>query len=233
MKFQTTLIPATLVKRYKRFLADVELETGRIITVHCPNTGSMKTCSTPGWKVMISDSGNPKRKLRYTWEMIHNHRCWIGINTHLANKIVSGGIQKGLIPELTGYKSMRNEVKYGRNSRIDILLESSSQQRCYIEVKNVSLVDEDGCYKFPDAVTERGRKHLYELLAQVKAGQRAVMLYLIQRSDGTIFKPAAAIDPVYATALGEAHDQGVEILPYLAKVKPDSIAIDRKIDFKL
>lgn len=232
MIFDRPLIRATLIRRYKRFLADVELETGETITVHCPNSGSMKTCMTPGWPAMLSDSENPKRKYRYTWEMVHNGHCWIGINTHLANKIVAEGIGTGQIPELAGYDSLRTEVKYGQNSRIDILLESEAE-KCFVEVKNVTLVEADGFYKFPDAVTVRGRKHLYELQDQVARGHRAVMLYLIQRNDGTVFKPAADIDPDYAASLREVHASGVEILPYLSDVQPTGIRVTERVDFAL
>ena len=204
MEFSQPLIPGILLKRYKRFLADIKLDTGEFITAHCANSGSMKTCKEPGWKVLVSKSNNPKRKLKYTWEMVHNGTCWIGINTQVPNKIASEAILNGVIPELAGYTNLKNEVKYGKNSRIDILL-TGDQPDCYVEVKNVTLVEEDGFYKFPDAVTERGRKHLSELLDVVKAGGRAVMLYVIQRSDGTIFKPAYEIDPAYGARLKEVH----------------------------
>lgn len=232
MKFEKKLIEGTLIKRYKRFLADVKLTDGNFLTAHCPNSGSMKTCKEPGWKVMLSDSGNPKRKFRYTWEMVHNGVCWIGINTHLANKLAAEAIQNGWIPELTGYDELNTEVKYGNNSRIDILLNSNTRF-CYIEVKNVTLVEEDGFYRFPDSVTERGRKHLYELAEMVKQGHRAVMLYVIQRNDGSIFRPAERIDPAYSESLREVHQLGVEILPYRADVTPGKIELKHKTDFVL
>lgn len=231
MVFPYPLLEAALIKRYKRFLADIQLPSGEVITVHCPNSGSMKTCAEPGWPIMFSDSRNPERKYRYTWEMVHNGECWIGINTHLANKIVVDGVEQGLIPELRGYPSLRTEVKYGRNSRIDILLENNDR-KCYVEVKNVTLA-EDGIFKFPDAVTVRGQKHLAELMAMIDAGHRAVMVYLIQRSDGRCFQPAAEIDPVYARRLREAYEHGVEILPYRAVVSPDGIWIAEKLSFVL
>lgn len=221
-----------LLRRYKRFIADVELEDGRIVQAHCPNSGSMKTCLGEGWPVMLSDSNNPKRKLRYTWEMVHNGRCWIGINTHLANAIVAEAIEREKIPELAGYGQLRREVRYGQNSRVDILL-TGNKHTCYVEVKNVTLVEEDGFYKFPDSVTVRGLKHLDELAAMVKEGHRAVMLFLIQRSDGTSFKPAQEIDPAYSARLSEVAGQGVEIMPYLAEVTPQQIEIKHKIPYEL
>ena len=231
MKFEQKLIPGTLIKRYKRFLADVKLDNGALITAHCPNSGSMKPCKEPGWKVMLSQSDNPKRKLKYTWEMVHNGVCWIGVNTHLANKLAMEAIQNGVINELQGYDNLKTEVKYGKNSRIDLLL-SGNGKKCYVEVKNVTLV-ENGFYKFPDAVTTRGQKHLLELQEMMRRGHRAVMLYVIQRNDGSIFKPAADIDPVYSKYLREAYAAGVEILPYLAKVSEWEIMLDSLIPFEL
>ena len=232
MKFDKPLIEGTLLKRYKRFLADVKLHDGQYITAHCPNSGSMKTCKKPGWKVLVSESDNPARKLKHTWEMVHNGKCWIGINTQIPNKIAREAIQNGVIPELNGYDQIQSEVKYGKNSRIDLLLKGS-KGTCYVEVKNVTLVEADGFYKFPDAVTERGRKHLYELSEMVKIGHRAVILFVIQRSDGTTFKPADHIDLKYAQALKEVHQQGVEILAYRANVSPTEIELKNKISYSL
>lgn len=232
MRFNQTLIEGRLIRRYKRFLADIELSNGQLITAHCPNSGSMKTCNQPGWKVLLSDSNNPKRKLRYSWEMVHNERCWIGINTHLANKIVAEAIRQKRIPELDGYTDLRAEVSYGKNSRIDLLL-SNDHQLCYVEVKNVTLVEEDGFYKFPDAVTSRGLKHLKELREMVRQKHRAVMFFLIQRSDGSLFKPAEHIDPQYTRMLRRVYKEGVEILPYAASVTPQEITISHRVDFNL
>ncbi len=232
MKFSEPLLKGFLIKRYKRFLADVRLSDNGLLTAHCPNSGSMKTCQEPGWPVMLSDSNNPKRKLRYTWEMVHNGICWIGINTHLANRIAREAIESGTIEELTGYSGIRAEVKYGQNSRIDLLL-SGNGASCYVEIKNVTLVEEDGHYYFPDAVTERGRKHLGELEEMVRRGHRAVMLFVIQRSDGDIFKPADHIDPKYGTALRQAVENGVEVLAYRAEVTPQEISVKNKIEVQL
>ncbi|MEJ2054260.1 MAG: DNA/RNA nuclease SfsA [Calditrichaceae bacterium] len=232
MKFSKPLIEGVLLKRYKRFLADVKLNDGSFVTAHCPNSGSMKTCKESGWKVLLSESDNPKRKLKYTWEMVHNGKCWIGINTQVPNKIAYEAIQNNLIPELAGYGEIKSEVKYGKNSRIDLLL-SGDKGLCYVEVKNVTLVEADGFYRFPDAVTERGRKHLYELLDMIQSGHRAVMLYVIQRSDGTSFKPAGHIDPAYAKSLKEVNRQGVEILVYQANVSPVEIKLNKPISYSL
>jgi len=232
MRFETPLTPGKLIKRYKRFLADIELENGDIITAHCPNSGSMKSCQYPGWKVMLSYHDNPKRKYQYTWEMVHNGICWIGINTGIPNQIVEEAIKQKEIPALNGYNEIKREVPYGKNSRIDIYLKNA-RQICYIEVKNVTLVEDDHFYSFPDSVTVRGKKHLYELIDMVKQGYRAVMFYVIQRSDGTTFKPAAHIDPAYAESLKEAYEKGVEILVYQAEVKPDSIVLRNEIPWAL
>ena len=232
MKFKQSLIQGNLIKRYKRFLADIRLPDGNIITCHCPNSGSMKTCIGDDWPVLLSKSDNPTRKYPHTWEMVHNGRCWIGINTHLANTIAFEAISDGTIAELQGYEIIEREKNYGQNSRIDILLHKGND-KCYVEVKNVTLVEEDGYYRFPDSVTSRGLKHLHELRKIVEDGGRAVMLYVIQRSDGTIFKPADHIDPEYARVLKTVYKDGVEILPYLADVNPEGIRIIKKIEFSL
>lgn len=232
MTFKTQLIPGKLIKRYKRFLADVILESGETVTVHCPNSGSMRTCAVPGWDVLLSRSDNPTRKYPLTWEMVHNGTCWIGINTGIPNLIAAEAAMDGTIPELAGYDELRREVRYGQNSRIDLLLESSGK-KCFVEVKNVTLVEEDGHNYFPDAVTERGKKHLLELTDMVRAGHRAVMLFVIQRSDGDEFRPAGHIDPAYADALQVAAANGVELLAYQANVSPKGISIQSRKQLNL
>ena len=224
MRFDHELIPGRLSRRYKRFLADVELEDGTTTTVHCPNSGSMRGCLGDGWPVLLSLSANPKRKHPLTWEMVHNGRCWIGINTHLANRLAVEAIESGTVTELAGYDALRREVAYGEASRVDILLERS-RDRCFVEVKNVTMVDDRGRFAFPDAVTERGRKHLDELTGVVEHGHRAVMLFIIQRSDGDGFAPADEIDPKYGAALRRAFERGVEILAYRAEVTPPAITV--------
>ena len=231
MIFKQTLIPGKLIQRYKRFLADIELDTGKIITAHCPNSGSMKSCMMPGWKVMLSQSDNPKRKYKYTWEMVHNGKCWIGVNTIIPNIITEEALLNESIPELKGYDEVKREVKYGTNSRIDILLKSENQL-CYVEVKNVTLVEDDGNYYFPDSVTSRGLKHLHELIEMKSQDHRSVMLFVIQRNDGEIFKPAAHIDPKYAEGLKNAYENGVEILVRQADVTPTEINLIKKIPWQ-
>lgn len=232
MIFKPSLIPGKLIKRYKRFLADFELESGEIITAHCPNSGSMKTCVGEGWEVRLSYHDNPKRKYVHTWEMVHNGKCWIGINTGIPNRIAEEAIREGIISELSGYNEIKREVKYGKNSRIDLLLQDQNKT-CYVEVKNVTLVEEDGDYYFPDSVTVRGQKHLYELADMVKEGHRAVMFYVIQRNDGNHFKPAAHINALYAKSLKEVYKKGVEIIAYRAEVVPEEIQLVEKIHWKL
>ena len=223
------IIFGTLIKRYKRFLADVKLEDGSVITVHCPNTGRMTTCAEPGWRVALSDSQNPKRKYRYTWELVHNGECWICVNTGRANEIAAEAVSTGIIPELSGYAEVIREQKFG-NSRFDLLL-CTGAARCYVEVKNVTLLADDGSYAFPDAVTERGRKHLNELIEVVKAGHRAAMLFVIPRSDGTAFRAAHEIDPKYADALIKAQAAGVEVLVWRAEVSPEALRLSEAVDY--
>ena len=222
------IIFGTLIKRYKRFLADVGLEDGRVITAHCPNTGRMTSCAEPGWRVALSDSRNPKRKHRYTWELVHNGDCWICVNTGRANEMAFEAVSSGILPELAGYTETLREQTFG-NSRFDLLLRDGDK-RCYVEVKNVTLLAGDGCYAFPDAVTERGRKHLLELMEVVKAGHRAAMLYVIPRSDGTIFRAAREIDPAYADALNAAVTAGVEIYCRRAAVSPEEVRLADAVD---
>jgi len=229
MIFDPPLEYGTLIRRYKRFLADVELDDGTVITAHCPNTGRMTTCAEPGWRVALSDSQNPKRKHRYTWELVNNGACWICVNTGRANEIAFEGLSRGAIPELAGFAEVLREQKFG-NSRFDLLLRNGSRH-CYVEVKNVTLLEDDGCYAFPDAVTERGRKHLLELIEVVKAGHRAAMLYVIPRSDGSLFRAARGIDPAYSDALDAAIAAGVEVYVWQADVSPQRIGLDKPIAF--
>jgi len=223
MKFDSPLLFGTLIRRYKRFLADVELEDGSVITVHCPNTGRMTTCAEPGWRVALSDSQNPKRKYRFTWELVHNGQCWICVNTGRANKIAAEAVVNGTIPELSGYAEVLREQTFG-NSRFDLLLRTG-KKLCYVEVKSVTLLAGDGCYAFPDAVTERGRKHLNELVEVVRAGHRAAMLYVIPRSDGSTFRAADEVDPKYAEALDVAVAAGVGIYAWRVDVSPEEIRL--------
>ena len=227
MRFPGELIPAILEQRYKRFLADVRLQDGSVITVHCPNPGAMMGLKDPGIRCWISDSGNPKRKLRHTLELVEAHaptgKVLVGINTNLPNKLAEEAILADRVPELTGYASLRREVKYGENSRIDILLEDDSRAPCYVEIKNVHLVRQAGLHEFPDCKTERGAKHLREMANMVDAGARAVMLYIIQREDGDRFSLAADMDPAYAEAFEDARNRGVEAYALRCKISPNEI----------
>ena len=240
MQFDQSLIRARLLRRYKRFLADVEFEAGGAgtsesgpVTIHCPNPGSMLGLAEPGLTVWLSRSDNPKRKYAYTWELVAlgegAARTHVGINTGHPNALVAEAIEAGRIPELAGLGPLRREVRYGRNSRIDILLEPEGQPPCYVEVKNVHLLRQPGLAEFPDSVTKRGAKHLEELGDMVEAGARAVSLYLVQREDCERFALAADIDPGYATAFARASARGVEALCYACRVSPTAIEVDRRL----
>jgi sugar fermentation stimulation protein A len=232
VKFSSPLIPGILLSRYKRFLADIKLDNGKIVTAHCPNSGSMKSCKEPGSRVYLSHHDKPSRKLKYTWEMIEDNHTWVGINTGHPNKLVMQAIKDKHIKELEGYSIIKPEVKLGAHSRIDILLEKSDEI-CYVEVKNVSL-KENGQARFPDAVTERGHKHLKELMNVVKQGHRAVIFFVVQREDTNSFSPADDIDPTYGKLLRKAvQTGGVEALAYQAKVSPKEIKISLSLPIKL
>ena len=225
------LVKGTLIKRYKRFLANVRLPNGKTITASVPNTGRMTTCGDTGSTIYMSTNDNPNRKFQYTWELTQAEKTLIGVNTQISNKIVYRALKKDKIPELTGYDKILKEIKYGENSRIDILLLKGKEQ-CYVEVKNVTL-EEEGLARFPDAVTTRGLKHLNELMAMVEEGHRAVMFYFVQREDATIFKPADDVDPDYGQGLREAHAKGVEIIVYDAKVSIEEINLGKPLPFEL
>jgi sugar fermentation stimulation protein A len=226
------LIEGRLIRRYKRFLADVECDDGQTLTVHCPNSGSMLGCVGDGWPVQLSLSDNPNRKFPHTLEMVHNGSCWIGINTQRANPVVEEAVRAGVITELFPFDELRPEVRLGEASRIDFALDHGGR-RTWIEVKNVTLVDDHGRYAFPDAVTTRGAKHLRELTAATERGDRAVMFYLIQRSDGRGFTTADDIDPTYGEELRRAEDRGVEILAYRADVGPEEIRVVAPVKIEL
>ncbi|MGE0076656.1 MAG: DNA/RNA nuclease SfsA [Bacteroidales bacterium] len=230
MLFSNPLIHGYLVKRYKRFLADIKLDDGSVVTAHCTNSGSMKSCLEENAEVYLSDSMNPNRKTRYTWEMIKINGDWVGINTSNPNKLAVEIVKNNLLPQLSGYTAVKPETKFG-DSRFDVYAENSSE-KCFIEVKNVSLKDENYA-RFPDAVTERGQKHLDTLIKAKLEGYRAVMLYIIQRSDVEIFAPAFDIDPKYASKLKTAFDNGVEIIPLQVKVTPTSIEPVRVLNYEL
>lgn len=231
LDFSAPLIPGTLIRRYKRFLADVELDDGRVVVAHCPNTGSMKGCAEAGSRVYLSESTNPKRKLAYTWELVEANGCWVGIHTGRANGVVEHAIRKGRIPELDGHASIRREVKYGKNSRIDLLLETG-ERKTWVEVKNTTL-EQAGTARFPDAVTERGKKHMEELAKMVKNGDEAAVVFLVHRDDCARFAPADDIDPAYGKALRKAARAGVKLLPYQACVTPKGVTVERRLPVDL
>ena len=238
MKFPTPLTRGTLLRRYKRFLSDIELESGETVVAHCANPGSMMGLAEPGSEVWLSPNANPKAKLDWRWELVRTGGGHlVCINTAHPNRVAEEAIAAQAIPELAGYGSLRREVKYGRNSRIDILLEGPDRPPCYVEIKSVTLRRPDGAHptaaEFPDAVTKRGAKHLGELSDMVENGARAVMLYLVQRGDCDHFRVAADIDPAYAAAMADARARGVEALCYACAITPEGIEIAESLPLAL
>jgi sugar fermentation stimulation protein A len=231
MIFPAPLEKGILLKRYKRFLADVRREDGTQTTVHCPNSGSMLSCSTPGSKVYISRSSNHQRKFPCTLEMIRGNSTWIGINTSLTNHLVVEGIESGAINELQNPDSLRREVRTSPASRLDILL-TKGPRTIFIEIKSCTLTV-DRCAMFPDAVTSRGTRHLQELANLVSQGQEGIIFFLVQRMDADFFRPAVHIDPLYAKTLAQVHRQGVQVLVYQADVRPEGIRIVRSLPFSM
>ncbi len=232
MRFDPPLARATLLRRYKRFLADVALEDGAELTVHCANPGSMLEVAVPGQPVLLSRSENQKRKLAYTWEMIRLSGSWVGVNTARTNSFAEAAIRKHRIVELRGYRGLHREVRTG-DSRIDFLLSDASKPDCLVEVKNVTLTDGSGTAIFPDSVTRRGQKHLRELIKIAARGQRAAMLFWVNRGDCHAFGPADHIDPAYGRLLRSARDKGVEILAYRAHLTPKQVTVDTSIPILL
>ncbi len=231
MRFPSRLIRGTLVQRYQRFLADVRLPGGEIVTAHCTNTGSMMGCKEPGSVVYISRSDKEGRRLFYTWEIIGVGRTWVGINTMHPNRLVAEAIAWGAIPELKGYDNVRREVVTRQGTRLDLCLEGSNGS-CFVEVKNVTLAV-DGAAAFPDAVSERGTKHLKELMRLRRKGHRAAVVFVIQRNDCSVFRPADEIDAEYGRWLRRAVKVGVEVLPYVAYVTPKEIVLKERLPIRL
>ncbi|WP_186386397.1 MULTISPECIES: DNA/RNA nuclease SfsA [unclassified Stappia] len=229
MRFSSPLVSGRLVKRYKRFLADVILDSGEAVTAHCANPGSMLGLREPGARVFLSLSDNPARKLKYSWEIVEADGALVGINTAHPNGLVEEALTARLIPELAGFSGLRREVKYGRNSRIDILLEGSDGRPVYVEVKNVHLMRQAGLAEFPDSVTARGAKHLVEMGDMVAEGARAAMVYLVQRPDCDRLSFAADIDPAYAAAFVAAKARGVEAYAIGCRVTPEEIVAERPV----
>jgi len=222
MRLPAPLLPGRLLRRYKRFLADIELDDGRTVTAHTPNTGSMKQCAVPGHRVLISASDNPERKLPYTLELIRVNGHWVDTHTHRANRVVEEGLRMGWIAGLEGY-DVTPEFRYGQ-SRLDFMLQRGDE-RVLVEVKNVTLCCDGNVACFPDAVTTRGQKHLRELAHAAASGDRAVILFLVQRGEAQAFTPADAIDPEYGRLLRQVAAEGVEILPCRTLVTPEETRI--------
>ncbi len=222
----------TLIRRYKRFLADIELPSGGTITVHCPNSGRMLECSQPGCRVLMSRSSNPARKLIHTWEIIEMPSSPVVVNTLRANEAASSAVRKGLIPELAGYSEVRKEVPWGKKSRLDLLLSGEGVQKCFVEVKSCTYV-QDGTAMFPDAVSSRGLKHLVDLQEVLAQGCRSVLLILIQRMDAHQFRPADHIDPRWGSELRKAYAGGIEVLIYSTSITASGMAMGCRVPLSL
>jgi len=226
------LTKGTLINRYKRFLADVRLDDGRTVTAHCANSGTMKACAEPGRPVYLSHHDNPKRKLKFTWELIDMPTSLVGVNTLVPNRLVKKSIETGRVRELLGYDEIKAEVKVSDRSRLDLRLRRNGGETCYVEIKNCTLVsDGDAC--FPDAVTSRGRKHLMELQSLLSTDTRCVIFFLVQRMDANVFYPADRIDPEYGKTLREVEKSGVEILVYDVHINLERIVLNNKLPYCL
>lgn len=228
MRFDAPLIRGTLIQRYKRFLADVEPDGGCPVTAHCPNSGSMMGMKEPGLPVLISQHDDPRRKLPYTWELVHTGDSWVGVNTARPNAIVHEALLENRIPELSGYTKIQREVKVGEHSRLDFKLEKGESPPCFVEVKSATLRQGEAAL-FPDAVTQRGKKHLLELADLVAAGRRGVIFFLVGREDCQRFEPAREIDPDYAQTLKTVVGAGVEVLAYACRVSPEEWTLDNPL----
>lgn len=235
MRFTEPLNEGILLRRYKRFLADIELADGTQVTAHCPNSGSMRTVAIPGNRALLSRATNPKRKLAWTWEIAYvgNGTVPALVNTMWPNHVVREAIEAGQVAQLTGYGTIRSEVPYGERSRIDHLLMGEDRPDCYVEVKNVTLLHEPGVASFPDGVTTRGARHLRELMQVVADGGRAVQLFHVARGDVDEVRPADSIDPHYGQTLRRAAAAGVEVLAYRAAVSPSGVTLADQIPVHL
>jgi sugar fermentation stimulation protein A len=231
MRFSQPLTPGVLVQRYKRFFADVALDDGRAVTAHCPNPGAMLGLNIPGQRVWLSPSDNPKRSLAWTLEIVEDNGVMAGVNTHTPNKLVAEALAAGAIPELAGYVSVRREVKYGEASRVDFLLTDPDRPACWLEIKNCHLRRAGTLAEFPDCVAARSARHLRELSAMIAQGDRAVVLFTVQRQDCDAFSACRDIDPRFAAALDEAADAGVEVLVYECEMARDAIQVGQKLEW--
>jgi sugar fermentation stimulation protein A len=230
MNFPSPLVRGRLVQRYKRFFADVILDDGTALTAHCPNPGAMLGVKEPGLRVWLSKSDDPKRKLAHTLELVETAEgALTGVNTMHPNRIVAEALAGGLIPELAGYETIRREVNYGENSRVDFLLTSPDRPACWLEIKNCHLSRGSGLAEFPDCVAARSSKHLRELAAMARAGDRAVALFVVQRMDCDRFAACAELDPVFARTLDEVAAEGVEVLVYACEVDERGVALKRRM----
>jgi len=232
MQFPHPLARGVLVQRYKRFFADVALDSGETITAHCPNPGAMLGLNRPGLPCWVSASDNPKRKLAHTLELVEIDDELVGINTMWPNKLTAEALAGGVISELAGYTTVRPEVKYGAASRVDFLLSAPDRPPCWLEVKNVHFLRGGGLAEFPDCVTARGLRHLDELAREVADGNRAVMLFVVQRQDCAEFETAADIDPAYAAGLIEAARRGVEVLCYDCDIRVEGVRLNRRLPWR-
>jgi len=226
MRFQTPLVPATLIRRYKRFLADARLSDGREVTAHCANPGAMTGMAEPGMQIWLEPNDDPKRKLRYSWKLLELPRDhWAGVDTGLPNALVAEALSDGRIAELSAYGTVRREVRYGEKSRVDFLLSNPGLPDAYVEVKTVTLRRHGDLAEFPDSVTKRGARHLVELAGMTRQGQRAVLLYVVHRSDCARVGVAADIDPEYARAFDAARLAGVEVIAYGTEISTEGVRI--------
>jgi len=232
MRFQTPLVPATLIRRYKRFLADIRLADGREVTAHCANPGSMLGLAGPGMKIWVEPNDDPKKKLKYGWRLVdHENGHFTGVDTSQPNRALRIAFEARAIPELAQYDVIRPEQKYGKNSRIDFLMQGDGLRDAYVEVKSVTLSRQRGVAEFPDSVTARGARHLAELANMVRAGHRAVLFYLVQRTDCETVTLARDIDPTYAAAFDAALKAGVEVIAYDTRISPHGIEIGQRRRF--
>ncbi len=233
MQFQTPLIPARLIRRYKRFLADIRLEDGSEVTAHCANPGSMMGLADEGMKIWVEPNDDPKKKLKYGWRLVdHENGHFTGVDTAVPNRALKAALIAGEVPELAEYGQVLPEQKYGEKSRIDFLLRGDGLTDAYVEVKSVTLCRQAGLAEFPDSVTARGTKHLGELAAMVAAGHRAVMFYLVQRTDCAEMALAADIDPAYAAAFETARAAGVEVICYDTQISPKGVELGKPVGFR-
>jgi len=234
MRFATPLIPARLIRRYKRFLADIVLEDGREVTAHCANPGSMMGLAEPGMRIWVEPNDEPKKKLKFGWRLVdHENGHFTGVDTSVPNRALRASLEAGQVPGLTAYATVRPEVRYGEASRVDFLLSGPDRPDTYVEVKSVTLCRKPGLAEFPDSVTARGAGHLADLAAMVAKGHRAVMLYLVQRTDCTAVTLAADLDPGYARAFDEAAQVGVEVICLGTEISPNAIEIGAPLPFQM